>query len=312
MTGARHIPVLAAETKACLQPGPGKRIIDGTFGFGGHARAMLEAGAEVLGIDLSTEACAACAELAAAWPRLHCRRGSFRQMAHWAADVGWPEVDGILLDLGVSSLQLDDPRLGFSYRQDGPLDLRFDQRTGTTAAELVNTLPERELADLIWRYGEERASRRIARRLVAARAEAAVETTAALREIVTSVVPAGRKAEPVLSRVFQALRIAVNDEMGALEEALEAAPDLLAEGGVLVVISYHSLEDRLVKRFLARERKGCICPPEVPVCVCGRKPTLEPLHRGAAKAGQGEQDLNPRSRSARLRAARRLAKEHKA
>ncbi|NCQ33664.1 16S rRNA (cytosine(1402)-N(4))-methyltransferase RsmH [bacterium] len=308
MSDARHTPVLAVETQDCLAPGPGKRFIDGTFGFGGHASALLDAGAEVLGLDLSADACTACAALRESQPRLHCRCGSFRHLDRWAAEAGWTAVDGILLDLGVSSLQLDDPDLGFSYRKDGPLDLRFDQTRGQSAADLVAALDERDLADLIWKYGEERGSRRIARRVIAARAVEPVATTTALREIVERVVPRGRKIEPVLSRVFQALRIAVNDELGALEEALTKSPALLAPGGVLAVIGYHSLEDRLVKKFLARETRDCLCPPEAMVCTCGHQASLEPISRKAIQASAEEQQRNPRSRSARLRAARKLKK----
>ncbi len=306
MSDARHTPVLATESLAFLEPGPGKRIIDGTFGFGGHATAMLEAGAQVLGLDLSADAFTACGELAARYPRLGCARCSFDRMREAASDHGWDRVEGILLDLGVSSLQLDDPNLGFSYRRDGPLDLRFDQRSGKSAADLVNDLPEKELADLIWRFGEERASRRIARALVRARAEEPVTTTFASRAVIEKLVPPGKKTTPVLSRVFQALRIAVNHEMDALAAALEQIPSLLAPGGVMVVISYHSLEDRQVKRFIDRERRDCLCPPELPTCRCGHRRTLDPLTRKAVKAGPAEEAANPRSRSARLRAARRV------
>ncbi len=306
MSDARHTPVLAAETLAYLEPAPGKRFIDGTFGFGGHASALLAAGAEVLGVDLNDKAMAACQELAAEEPHLHCHRGSFRNLREAALAVGWNHVDGILLDLGVSSLQLDDPQMGFSYRADGPLDLRFDQRSGPSAADLVNGLTEVELADLIWRYGEERGSRRIARALVRARSTEPVTTTLALRSIVEKMVPPGKKSTPVLSRVFQALRIAVNDEMAALAEVLELTLNLLNPGGVLVVISYHSLEDRQVKRFIDRERRDCLCPPELPGCVCGHRRSLEPLTRKAVVAGSEEEKRNPRSRSARLRAAKHI------
>ncbi len=305
MSDDRHTPVLATETLAFLEPGPGKRMIDGTFGFGGHASAMLASGAEVLGLDLDGAAMSACESLAASQPLLHCRRCSFKDMKAAARGLGWEHVDGILLDLGVSSLQLDDPRMGFSYRAEGPLDLRFDQRHGTSAAELINTLPEVELADLIWRFGEERASRRIARALVRVRQEEPITTTTALRVIVEKLVRPGQKAAPVLSRVFQALRIAVNDEMGALAATLEQIPGLLVPGGVAVVISYHSLEDRQVKRFIDRERRDCLCPAEIPICTCGHKRTLEPLTRKAVKAGPAEEAANPRARSARLRSARR-------
>lgn len=306
MTDAPHVPVLLQETIDLLQPGPGRRYVDGTFGFGGHSAALLTAGAEVLGLDLDPAACAACANLAAAQPGLRCRRDSFRNLDSALADCGWSAVDGVLLDLGVSSLQLDDPQKGFSYRADGPLDLRFDPDRGEPAAALLAELDERRLADLLWSLGEERASRRIARALVAARAQAPVGTTARLREVVESVLPRGAKPQPVLSRIFQALRIAVNDELGALEEALLKLPPALAPGGRFVVIAYHSLEDRLVKRFIDRERRDCICPADVPQCVCGHAKSLRILTKGALAASDEEAARNPRARSARLRAAERI------
>jgi 16S rRNA (cytosine1402-N4)-methyltransferase len=307
MTGAPHVPVLLQQTLDLLQPGPGRRYVDGTFGFGGHSSALLDAGAEVLGLDLDGVAFAACTELAAGRPGLQCRRDSFRNLDHALRDVGWDRVDGVLLDLGVSSLQLDDPDKGFSYRADGPLDLRFDQDRGEPAAQLLSDLDERSLADLLWSLGEERASRRIARAVVAARAEAPVDTTGRLVQIVQGVLPRGVKPQPSLSRVFQALRIAVNDELGALEETLAKLPRVLVPGGRFVVISYHSLEDRMVKRFIDRERRGCVCPPELPMCAgCGHVQTLEPLTRRAVAADDEEQERNPRARSARLRAAQRI------
>ena len=306
MTGAPHVPVLLQETLDLLQPGPGRRCVDGTFGFGGHSTALLDAGAEVLGLDLDAVAFAACGTLAAARPGLRCRRDSFRNLDRALIACGWPGADAVLLDLGVSSLQLDDPDKGFSYRADGPLDLRFDQEQGETAAELLASLDERRLADLLWSLGEERGSRRIARALVAARAEAPLATTGRVREIVERVLPRGAKPQPVLSRVFQALRIAVNDELGALEEALLKLPNLLLPGGRFVIISYHSLEDRLVKRFIDRERRDCICPADIPVCGCGHRATLKSLTKGALTAGEDEAVRNPRARSARLRAAQRI------
>ena len=209
----------------------------------------------------------------------------------------------MLLDLGVSSLQLDDPGKGFSYRADGPLDLRFDQDRGRTAAELIAEMDEADLADLIYEWGEERASRRIARAIVRARAEEPVATTGRLTEIVTGVLPRGVKSAPTLSRVFQALRIAVNEEMDALGEVLAQLPGLLRPGGRFVIISYHSLEDRMVKRFIDRERRDCLCPPEVPRCVCGHRAVLRPLTRKAVKPTAEEASVNARARSARLRAA---------
>ena len=255
MTGAPHVPVLREESLGLLRPGPGMRIVDGTFGFGGHARAMLEAGAEVLGLDLDGVAQEACRKLSGEMPGLTCARISFRHAARAVEDAGWDRVDGVLLDLGVSSLQLDDPGKGFSYRADGPLDLRFDQDGGRTAADILAGIEEAELADLLWEWGEERASRRIARAIVRARAEEPVDTTGRLTSIVEGVLPKGLKTAPTLSRVFQALRIAVNDELLALEDALAATISVVHPGGRIAVIAYHSLEDRRVKtEFLADDQ----------------------------------------------------------
>ncbi len=303
MTDAPHIPVLRDETLSYLNPGPGKRFIDGTFGFGGHSSVMLETGAEVLGLDLDGVAFGACQEMAKKADGLHCCRISFRHMEDALKQNNWEPVDGVLLDLGVSSWQLDDPAKGFSYRSDGPLDLRFNQDQGPTAADLVATLDEAELADLIWRWGEERGSRRIARVLVKARKEAPIETTTQFRNLIEGTLPRSVKSTPVLSRVFQALRIAVNEELEALPEALEQLSRVIKPGGSFVIISYHSLEDRLVKRFIDKEKRDCICPPELPVCRCEHKAKLKPLTRKAVKASASEETRNPRSRSARLRAA---------
>lgn len=303
MIAAPHVPVLREETLGLLAAGPGRRIVDGTFGFGGHAAGLLESGADVLGVDLDDVAQDACRELAARQPRLHCHHGSFRDLPAALRSAGWEAADGVLLDLGVSSRQLDDPAKGFSYRADGPLDLRFDQTRGRTAADLLASLEEPEIADLLWRWGEERASRRIARVMVRQRGEQPLTTTTQVREAVLASLPRGVKPEPVLSRVFQALRIAVNDEMGALEDALASLDRVLRPGGRLVVIAYHSLEDRLVKRFIDRERRDCVCPPDTPVCVCAHRAWLRPLTRKAVVASSAEQHVNARSRSARLRAA---------
>ena len=305
MSPSPHQPVMLRESCEYLTPADGRRIIDGTFGFGGHARHLLEAGASVLGLDLDHDAQAACRALSDTFPKLICCRKSFRDPREAMADAGWETADGILLDLGVSSLQLDAPEKGFTYRSDCALDLRFDRRSGPTAAELIARLSQRELADLIWKYGEEKASRRIAASIVDGGREAPVDTTGRLRDLVADVVSA-HKLNATLSRVFQALRIAVNDELGALEQLLEAVPDVLAPGGRLVVISYHSLEDRLVKRWMATESRDCLCPSELPRCICGHTRVIERLTRRAVKAGPEEERLNPRSRSARLRAAERL------
>jgi 16S rRNA (cytosine1402-N4)-methyltransferase len=303
MIPAPHVPVLREETLGLLAAGPGRRIIDGTFGFGGHAAGLLETGADVLGIDLDADAQTACRALAGLQPRLRCHHGSFCDLDAALKAAGWTAADGLLLDLGVSSRQLDDPAKGFSYRADGPLDLRFDQTRGQTAAELLAQLDEVAIADLVWRWGEERGSRHIARELVRRRQEAPLLTTTQVREAVQAALPRGVKAEPVLSRVFQALRIAVNDELGALAGVLASLDRVLRPGGRLVVISYHSLEDRLVKRFIDRERRDCVCSPDTPVCVCRHRAWLRPLTRKAVIASAEEQYDNARSRSARLRAA---------
>lgn len=306
MTAAPHVPVLKDESLGYLEPGPGRRIVDGTFGFGGHAVAMLAAGAEVLGLDRDGVAYAACRELMSTHSGLACQNMSFRDIERALATRGWDRVDGVLLDLGVSSWQLDDADKGFSYRLDGPLDLRFDQTTGRTAADLLRDLTETEIADLIWKWGEERGSRRIARAIVRARQDAPVQTTGQLKALVQGTLPGGVKSQPVLSRVFQALRIAVNDELDALSAVLGKLPQVLKSGGVLVIISYHSLEDRLVKQFIDREKRDCLCPPKLPACVCGHQRTLKPLTRKAVTASAVEEAANVRARSARLRAARRI------
>ncbi len=306
MTAVPHVPVLKDETLGFLKPGPGRRFVDGTFGFGGHTQAMLAAGAEVLGLDLDAVAFQACQTMADQASGLSCQNISFRNIDQALQHAAWDQVDGVLLDLGVSSFQLDDAEKGFSYRMDAPLDLRFDQTNGRTAADLLRELSEEDIANLIWKWGEERGSRRIARAIVRDRAETPVETTWQLKEIVAGTLPRSVKTQPVLSRVFQALRIAVNAELEALDEVLAKLPQMLRPGGVFVVISYHSLEDRLVKQFINREKRDCLCPPALPACVCGHQRTLQALTRKAVVASADEEKTNVRSRSARLRAARRV------
>jgi 16S rRNA (cytosine1402-N4)-methyltransferase len=306
MMTAPHVPVLLAETLHYLQPGPGKRIVDGTYGYGGHAAACLERGADVLGLDLDADAVAACRKAMRAQPRLFCCKVSFRCLDAALQEVGWIACEGVLLDLGVNSHQLDDPSKGFTYRTDAPLDLRFDREKGTTAAELLQRLDEAKLADLLWEYGEERSSRRLARAIRQAQARQAIRTTAQLRAVVEAARPTGASLMPLLSRVFQALRIAVNDELGALAEALELIPQSLAPGGRVVVVSYHSLEDRLVKRWIDRESRDCICPRETPECRCGHHRSLRSLTRKAVAVGGAEAARNPRARSARLRCAEKI------
>ena len=310
-----HLPVLAEEVVSMLQPAPGSLQIDATVGGGGHTERILEAAnpdGRLLGLDADPAAIERVAHRLRPrfGERLVLRQANFRELATVAADAGFGAVDGCLFDLGLSSFQLADTDRGFGFRAGGPLDMRFDTSRGVPAAELLATLDAKELTALFRRYGEEPKAGRIARAIVDARREAPVATAEELAALVERVAPPNprqpRRTHPA-TRVFQALRIAVNEELEALEAGLAAAVDLLRPGGRLVVLSYHSLEDRIVKRFFAAERRGCICPPELPVCVCGRNPRLRLLTRKSVTPTPEEVASNPRSRSARLRAAERLA-----
>jgi len=306
-----HLPVMVDEVVETLAPKAGSLQIDATLGGAGHAERVLEACApdgRLLGLDADGAAIARSARrLARFGDRVVLRQVNFREMAEVAPAAGFGQVDGLLLDLGLSSLQLGDAERGFGFRTGGPLDMRFDTSRGRAAADLLETMDARELAALFRRYGEEPFAGRIARVIVEARASAPVATAEQLAELVVRAVPTprSRRIHPA-TRVFQALRIAVNDELGALEVGLAASLVLLRPAGRLVVLSYHSLEDRMVKRFIATEQKGCICPPEVPVCVCGRKPNLRSLGKSRTPCPD-EIRANPRSRSARLRGAERVA-----
>lgn len=311
---AGHQPVMTDEVIETLAPQPGSLQIDATVGGGGHTERILEAASpdgRVLGLDADPAAIERVrARLARFGDRLVLRQANFGELARVAPAAGFGAVDGLLFDLGLSSFQLADTDRGFGFRAGGPLDMRFDTGRGVPAAELLATLSADELAALFRRYGEEPAAWRIAKAIVAARATAPVATAGDLAGLVERVVPGNprrrRRTHPA-TRVFQALRIAVNGELDALEAGLAAALDLLRPGGRLVVLSYHSLEDRIVKRFLAAERRGCVCPPEAPVCVCGRAPRLRLVTRPSLVPGEAEVSANPRARSARLRAAERLA-----
>jgi 16S rRNA (cytosine1402-N4)-methyltransferase len=309
-----HLPVMPDEVLGTLAPTPGSLQIDATVGGGGHTERILEAASpdgRVLGLDADDAAIERVARrLAAYGDRLVLRQANFRELGAVAPAAGFAAVDGALFDLGLSSYQLADRERGFGFRAGGPLDMRFDTTRGVPAAELLATLDADELAALFRRYGEEKAAWRIAGAIVAARGTAPVrraEDLAQLVELVVPVNPRQRRRIHPATRVFQALRIAVNEELDALAEGLAAAVDLLRPGGRLVVLSYHSLEDRIVKRFLAAERRGCTCPPEAPVCVCGRAPRLRLVTRPSLTPTAAEIDRNPRARSARLRAAERLA-----
>ena len=307
MTTRPHVPVLRDEVLGWLQPGPGRRLVDATFGYGGHAEALLDAGADVLGLDLDEVAVAACRRISTDRPRLRCQQRSFAQLAAAVQAAGWARCDGLLLDLGVSSPQLDDPDKGFSYRADGPLDLRFCRQRGRPAHALLEETDEKELARILRDFGEERGARALARAIKGAGRKEPLRTTAQLAAVVQAALPAGAPANAVLSRVFQALRIAVNEELAALGEALAQALRIVAPAGRVVVIAYHSLEDRLVKQWLERESRDCICPPRLPACRCGHRAVLRPLTRRPVVAGPAEVRANPRARSAKLRAAEMLA-----
>jgi 16S rRNA (cytosine1402-N4)-methyltransferase len=303
-----HAAVLADEVRELLAVKPGETVVDGTFGAGGHAALLaadLNGRGRLIAIDRDPGARPYFEQLERrASVQMRFLRGAFDTILSQLAtnDV---RADAILLDLGVSSMQIDRPERGFSYAVDAPLDMRMDPSHPYSARELLNEASERELADLIRRLGEERFAPQIARAIVRRRREQPYERTGELVETIRSSVPAPRRfgdGHPA-KRVFQALRIAVNDELGSLERALPAALEMLRPGGRLCVISFHSLEDRIVKRFLAAESRGCICPPELPVCACGREPRLRLLTKKALRPSPRELGTNPRSASARLRAA---------
>lgn len=299
----RHLPVMVAEVVDVLRPVPAGVIVDATVGAGGHAAALLDAlpGHTLIGLDRDDEALALAGErLAEFGDRVELRRANFDEVGSLGVDAS-----AVLFDLGVSSMQLDDAGRGFSYRGDGPLDMRADRRQSLTAADVVNGYDEARLAGVLARHGEERFARRIAKAVVAARP---VTTTGQLAELVRDAIPAParRRGGHPAKRTFQALRIEVNGELVTLGDTIDAALGLLVAGGRCAVLSYHSGEDRIVKdRFVAAETGGCICPPQLP-CVCGAVPTVRLVWRGAHRPGPAELAANPRSESARLRAAEKL------
>lgn len=311
-----HIPVLLAEMLHHLAPAPGGTLLDGTFGGGGYARAILDAAPCTLwAMDRDAEAIARGAALAKAHPgRLHLIEGRFGDMLALLAARGVTQLDGVVLDLGVSSFQIDTPGRGFSFRSDGPLDMRMGQ-SGPTAADLVNTLPEAELANLIWEFGEERFSRRVARAILKARAETPFTTTLQLAEVIRRAVPRDPSGIHGATRSFQALRIRVNDELGEIERALEQALQLLAPGGRLVIVSFHSLEDRLVKRAFLRAtgRTPGTSRHDPRMLLAPRGPApFTLLTPRSVRPGAAEAAANPRARSAHLRALQRSPESHAA
>jgi len=301
-----HRPVLYEAVLQGLALSPNGCYIDATVGAGGHAEGILAgSGAlgRLLGIDADPQAVTLAGKrLAPFGARAILVQGSFSQLASIASDRGFSQVDGILFDLGLSSIQLAASERGFSFQRDGPLDMRFDPSGSITASDLVNGLEESELASLLRRYGQERQARRIARAIVRVRP---LHSTVQLAALIEGVVGRRERLHPA-TRSFQALRIAVNDELSGLSGALPQALDLLVTGGRLAVISFHSLEDRIVKRFLMREARECICPPDVPQCACGHLARLSIITRHPVRPSAEEVAVNPRSRSARLRIAAKM------
>jgi 16S rRNA (cytosine1402-N4)-methyltransferase len=303
-----HVPVLAEEVRELLAVEPGETVVDATFGAGGHAALLAEdlrGRGRLIAIDRDPS-------VRPYFEQFRRRFGvQSRFLRGEAADVldrlaeNGVQADALLLDLGVSSMQLDRPERGFSYAVDAPLDMRMDPTAEVSARDLVNESPERELVTIFRRYGEERYAKQIARAIARRRKQQPIERTGELVELIRSAIPAPARfgdGHPA-KRVFQALRIAVNDELGELEEALPAALEMLRPGGRIAVIAFHSLEDRIVKRYFQRLERGCVCPPDFPVCVCGREPELRRLNRKAIRPSAQEVALNPRAASARLRAA---------
>jgi 16S rRNA (cytosine1402-N4)-methyltransferase len=302
-----HVPVLAAEVRECLAVRPGETVLDGTFGAGGHASLLaadLQGRGKLIAVDRDPTAKTYFERFAKRAGGIQTRllRGDFAVVLPQLASNG-VRVDAILLDLGVSSMQLDRPDRGFSYSVDAPLDMRMDPSAELTARTIVNEADERELAEIFRRYGEERFARQIARAIVRRRGKQPFERTGDLVETIKQAIPAPARfgeGHPA-KRVFQALRIEVNDELGALERALPSALQVLRPGGRLAVISFHSLEDRIVKRFLRSQEHGCTCPPDFPICACGREPVVRVLTPRPVRPTARETALNPRAASARLR-----------
>lgn len=302
-----HRSVLYQEIITALRPESPGRYVDATVGAGGHARGILESSGpagQLLGLDLDPQALALAEARLRDFPgRFKLVQASYVTLKEQLQKLGWQRVAGIVLDLGVSSMQVDNAERGFSFIKEGPLDMRFGPTQLTTAAELVNQLGEAELADLIWRFGEDRNSRRIARAIVNNRPHS---TTTGLAQVIEKAVGRSHDRIHPATRTFQALRIAVNEELKAVSLVLPAAIDSLQPGGRLAIIAFHSLEDRLVKQYFHQESRDCICPPEQPVCTCGHRASIKEINRHPALPTEGEIESNPRARSARLRVVEKL------
>lgn len=311
-TGFHHVPIMVTEVLALLEPQRGGIFVDGTLGGGGHAEAVLSAMPEsgrLIGIDRDDDALkAAGARLSKFGDRFTAIKGNFFDMKALLLDRGITRVDGILLDLGVSSHQLDAAERGFSYKAEAPLDMRMDQSAPLSARTVVNEWSEQELTRIFYEYGEEKFSARIARRIAERRREAPIETTTELAELIKGAIPAKFRNEPQhpARRCFQAIRIAVNGELDGLNDAIVSAHDLLNPGGRLAVLTFHSLEDRIVKNAFRTFENPCTCPKSAPVCICGKKPTAKVLTRHPLVASEEEQKENSRATSAKLRAIVRM------
>jgi 16S rRNA (cytosine1402-N4)-methyltransferase len=302
-----HQPVLYNEIIHFLQPHQSGCYVDGTIGAGGHALGILEASKPdglLLGFDLDQTALQLAQKYLEPYKgRYILVHSSFINLKQELNAVGWQKVDGILLDLGLSSMQLDFPERGFSFRKDAPLDMRFNQQDQLSAKELVNNLPEGELADLLFEYGEERRSRKVAKAIVNARP---IDSTVELAEIIASATSSGKPGKHPATRTFQAIRIAVNDEISALELVLPQAISSLKPEGRLAIIAYHSLEDRLIKHHFRKESQDCICPPRQIICNCGHKAAVKVITKRPVRPQEEEIGSNPRARSARLRVVEKL------
>jgi 16S rRNA (cytosine1402-N4)-methyltransferase len=303
----KHLPVLYNEIIHAMQPHRGGLYVDGTVGAGGHAYGILQASRPdglLLGLDVDPQALALARERLAEFNgRARLIHASYTTLLGQLTALNWGRVDGILLDLGLSSMQLDTQSRGFSFQSEAPLDMRFNPDQETSAAQLVNYLDESALADILYRYGEEHRSRQVAKAIVNARP---IKTTTQLAQVVSKVTGGGKSGIHPATRTFQALRIAVNGELEALAEVLPQTLEALKPTGRLAVISFHSLEDRIVKQFMRRESRDCICPPSQPVCTCGHKATLRVITNKPIRPQEAEISSNPRSRSARLRIAERI------
>ncbi len=311
-TGFHHVPIMVSEVLTLLEPSRGGIFVDGTLGGGGHAEAVLSAMPEsgrLFGIDRDDEALrAASARLSRFGDRFTAIKGNFFDMKELLHERGIDRVDGILLDLGVSSHQLDVAERGFSYKAEAPLDMRMDQSAPLSAKIVVNEWPEAELKRIFWEYGEEKFSGKIAARIAERRKEKPIETTTELAELIKGAIPAKFRNEPQhpARRCFQAIRIAVNGELDGLHDAIVAAHDLLNPGGRLAILTFHSLEDRIVKNVFRTFENPCTCPKSAPVCICGKKPTAKVLTRHPLVASEQEQNDNSRATSAKLRAIVRM------